>query len=908
MAWRIVVGLLLLGCATALRADSFEALLLKVFDHPGAQTFDGFGKVLTIEEDLLAVGMPDDGSAGKVFVFRRNQGGNADAWFRIANLDFALEEGAEFGTAVAMDGNVLVVGAPKDDLDFGDPNPTGLVFVFRREDNGAFRRVLALGREAEDSERVGTAVAVCGDLFVVGAPGRGGGRGRSYIYRYRSVEGEGAELLGVLEGPAGQTSSFGQAVAIEGDTVFVGAPFYDSNANQQAGAVFVFKQDYDPANPATPTANHWGLRETLLPNDTAFARVGGTLAVGGGVLAVGDEFGDTAGKVHLYRRDLGGLTADDWPFLKALSAPGGVTRFGRALDFAADQLVVGANSAATVFGRNQGGADAWGVVEHLAGEAGTPSFGQAVAYSAGVLVVGAPERFTTEEPGGAVFAYAIEPESWSHVQTVSPFQIDGGVELAASLDLSGDTLVAGAPAEDAGAGAVYVFRRNRVFNDPTPRVSDSWGEVAKLFPPVGAAPKFGHAVAIFGDRIAVSTVQQNDGEPSSAVYIYERNYEAIDPGDSFADSWNLRATVNDPVNSLQNHFGSNISLFKNLLAVSDEGDRRCHLFRPKLDQIGVWELIHNALRPGTADLPDGLPVAVYADAMACRSSTGVDLRIGSSFWDIVYSAGSTTAQAPIALSASYFAYRQCNQVSLRKRSPILLDPVSNLVDVMPPQGFVGEFATSLDLAGNQLLVASKPSEAPCASATLYGKNQGGADAWAVTKHLYSPRLFSEASDFGSLVALDGNTAVVATRGSQRVEIYQAGESPYLIWLRSHFSAEVLNNPALEALVWGPGADPDADLIPNLIEFILLFSPNVPDAEIGFETQGRVAEGFIRRLRGDVGLCIEWSTDLVEWRSVQESDSSTFEMLVEDQGERQRCRITVTNADERYFFRYRAFRH
>ena len=97
--------------------------------------FNGFGSAVAVDGDVIAVGAPLDDELekglthGAVYVFRRIGG----HWFEEAKL-FGSQAGWNdvFGSSVAIQGNLLVVGQPHSDPAGSD---FGAAYVFRR--NGA---------------------------------------------------------------------------------------------------------------------------------------------------------------------------------------------------------------------------------------------------------------------------------------------------------------------------------------------------------------------------------------------------------------------------------------------------------------------------------------------------------------------------------------------------------------------------------------------------------------------------------------------------------------------------------------------------------------------------------------------------------------------------------------------------
>src|SRR5215470_1162459 len=96
-----------------------------------------FGSSVAIAEDLVAVGASGaSGHYGSVRIFQRDRGG-ANSWGEVTNIPSgAVNEGSsvrEFGSAVALDGDRLFVGAARADVSYLE-NADGAVYVFQRNE------------------------------------------------------------------------------------------------------------------------------------------------------------------------------------------------------------------------------------------------------------------------------------------------------------------------------------------------------------------------------------------------------------------------------------------------------------------------------------------------------------------------------------------------------------------------------------------------------------------------------------------------------------------------------------------------------------------------------------------------------------------------------------------------------
>ena len=163
-------------------------------------------------------------------------------------------EGDKFGYSVAVDGDTAVIGAYQDN---GNGADSGAAYVFTRNegvwDDGV--KLTASGGAAYDN--FGISVAVDGDTVVVGAPGNDGAgadSGAAYVFtRNDGVWDDGVKLT-ASDGAA--LDYFGYSVAVDGDTVLVGAYRDDDEENdsEDSGSAYIFTKpnssggwaDWDP--------------------------------------------------------------------------------------------------------------------------------------------------------------------------------------------------------------------------------------------------------------------------------------------------------------------------------------------------------------------------------------------------------------------------------------------------------------------------------------------------------------------------------------------------------------------------------------------------------------------------------------------------------------------------------------
>lgn len=213
---------------------------------------DYFGLSVAISGQYAVVGADLDDSiaanAGSAYIFRLGTSG----WVQDTKLvPSNILADDHFGISVAIDGEVVVVGA--DESDAAAPSG-GAAFVFRLVGSEwqSQGRLLPSGTPAYES--FGVSVAVSGDRIVVGAANAKDNsltypnpdQGAAYVFDYSN----GAWNLStrILAEDGWAYDLFGAAVAASGQRILVGAPGKASNGTD-AGAAYVYEDTCQAGNP-----------------------------------------------------------------------------------------------------------------------------------------------------------------------------------------------------------------------------------------------------------------------------------------------------------------------------------------------------------------------------------------------------------------------------------------------------------------------------------------------------------------------------------------------------------------------------------------------------------------------------------------------------------------------------------
>jgi hypothetical protein len=202
-----------------------------------AEAYDYFGYSVAISAENIVIGAYGDNNknngyeTGGAYVYHSNK--KAYSEILLSASDGA--EGDNFGYSADIDGYNVVVGAFGDD-DNGDD--AGSAYVYRW--NGtSYDEVKLTASDGAEGDYFGYSVAIDGDNIVVGAygdDGTGDLTGCAYLYHWN---GSSYDEYKIIAGDEGSYDRFGHSVAIDGDTIGVGA-YADTDNGSNSGSVYVF--------------------------------------------------------------------------------------------------------------------------------------------------------------------------------------------------------------------------------------------------------------------------------------------------------------------------------------------------------------------------------------------------------------------------------------------------------------------------------------------------------------------------------------------------------------------------------------------------------------------------------------------------------------------------------------------
>ena len=292
--------------------------------------------------------------------------------------DFEQLFNPQFGSAIAADGDTIVIGAPSWDAD--GVLSSGAAYVYRWTGSAWEYEAMLTAPEPKQREHFGWSVSVSGDTIIVGKPSddvvaRVGAA--DVFVRVNGAWVHQAELNMPVAPAIGD--KFGHAVSVSGDVAAVSA--VDDWRPNGIGSVHVFRR----------TNGAWSVEKWLFPPD-GWTQTGAVLEIEGDTLAVGAPYvGGSEGYVHIFRR-----IATGWTTEATIAAPNP--------DFE------------------------W-------------SFGMSLSLDGDTLVVGALDEGTKSETAGGVRVYTREAGVWSFDQLVTPSALDPlADQIGHEVEIEGDLL------------------------------------------------------------------------------------------------------------------------------------------------------------------------------------------------------------------------------------------------------------------------------------------------------------------------------------------------------------------------------------------------------------------------------------------------------------------------------------
>ena len=359
----------------------------------------------------------------------------------------------------------------------------------------------------------GAAVAIRGDRAIVGAPSSNGGIGTAVVFRFDGLQWSVEQVLAPAGPDAGVPRDFGAAVAIQGDWIIIGAQ-RSADQGTNGGSAFVFHHDGDswvqvqkllPIDVAL--GDQFG---------NAVAIDGDTILIA----ACGDNApAPDSGSAYVYTFD-GTNWIESQKLLAADAAAGDF--FGRSLAMGGDAAIIGADgdddlasAAGSAYIFHHNGAS-WVQEQKLHAPDGQAfdSFGWSTSISNDAALIGAFRDDDNGNSSGSAHVFRHNGAAWVHEQKLMPDDASANDLFGISVSIANDHAVIGAALDDdlgTDSGSAYSFGFD----------GKMWNQSAKITAADGSEFNgFGYSVSLWGDAaIAGSWNDADSGSNTDAAHV-----------------------------------------------------------------------------------------------------------------------------------------------------------------------------------------------------------------------------------------------------------------------------------------------------------------------------------------------------------------------------------------------------
>jgi len=363
--------------------------------------------------------------------------------------------------------------------------------------------------DAFKNAEYGRSVAIDGNLVAVGMGGDGA-VGAVYLYKRQGMiyvpeatldfpdAIPGACTDNDPENDFGNCPEFGRTVAIQGNTVFVGARFAQAGTTQGAGAVYVFKKN----------KNTWRYEDKVVsPAPQTEDNFGRALAIQGNLLVVTARK-NTAERGAVYVFEKKGDQYVHKVTLEASDSADG-DYFGQSVGLQGSFLVIGARNTAGPNGATAGGfylfrqkGGQWIEVTKMTPPGGKndDQYGFAIAINGDTIVVTARRADPSGvKNAGAAYVYSLKGDSVELVTKLIASDARANDEFGQSVAFAGDVIAVGAWKYDVGTidektgeGSIYLFHQK----------GGQWIQIGKIIASDGMpGDEFGYSLAAQGNRM-----------------------------------------------------------------------------------------------------------------------------------------------------------------------------------------------------------------------------------------------------------------------------------------------------------------------------------------------------------------------------------------------------------------------
>lgn len=322
-----------------------------------------YGSSVALYDTYLVVGADKEnqytsvgnilGTAGAVYIYNRDQSGNWNLFQELAASDKSAY--ARFGHSVSVNGDYLIVGANRENLNISGNN-VGAAYIFEKGETGNWVEVQKLvASDRDDGDHFGISVSISGNYAIVGAnreddDALGGNfekwAGSAYLFE-RTENGNWQQIQKMVAADRSEKDRFGTSVSIDGNFAVVGAnqdgeDEAGGNILSRSGSAYIFTRD---------SAGDWQQLQKIVQSDRADTDYFGTsVSISGNTLIAGAYRKESAGVSYIFEHMAGNSWSETQKLVPSNSEE--IGHFGEVVCIDGNKAIVGAKFSGEIISPN----------------------------------------------------------------------------------------------------------------------------------------------------------------------------------------------------------------------------------------------------------------------------------------------------------------------------------------------------------------------------------------------------------------------------------------------------------------------------------------------------------------------------------------------------------------------------
>jgi hypothetical protein len=698
-----------------------------------AASGDDFGSSVAISGNLIVIGAYDDDStAGAAYIYA-NTGGNT--WVEQSKIVASDRgNGDRFGYSISISGNLIIVGAyANDDASFS----SGSAYIFANTSGNTWSEQVKLtASDADGGDYFGYSVSISDNLVIIGSyndDDRGGNSGSAYIFANTSGN-TWVEQNKITRSTATGSDYFGHSVSLSGKKAIIGSHQYD-NPDSNTGLATVFS--IAPLNlpSLSLSSNVLEISRNLTQKATVTLALSKALKTD---LETKILLSGTASTNQGEDYTLSGNHASLSGNVLTVTFPTGTVSQAVTLSSVSNGIFRGTKTVKMDILSSsdytlQSSSNTLSIQDEppqriTAFDAATSDFfGWSVSMSGNIAIVGSPFENHAGASSGAAYIYAnASGNHWALQRKIVASDAALADNFGLSVAISGNLAIVGSPNDDDGgngSGSAYIYANT---------TGNTWVQQRKITASDAAGSDFfGVSVSISGNMVIVGSWQDDDhGINSGSAYIY---------ANTTGNTWVEQTKITASNAAFVDNFGGSVFISSNVAIVgSVQGDGEV------ADSGAAYVFTNTSGNTWIEQTKIMASDGASGDQFGISVSLSGNLAVVGSYLDD--DGGSSSGSAYVFANTSGNTWVQQTKITAS-------DAAVN-----------DYFGISVSASGNKIVVGSYlDDDAGSGSGSAYVFANTSGNIWLEQGKL-TPSDSSKFENFGYSVSLSGRSAIIGSTG------------------------------------------------------------------------------------------------------------------------------------------------